>query len=206
VSDPPLAIVIASANRHKVDEILAILEPLVASRVAFVSRPDEIGEIDETGDSLEENARLKATVVAEVTGLPAVADDTGLEVDALSGAPGVFSARYAGEGASDEENVAKLLAALEGVTDRTARFRTAAVVVFPDGRSISAAGAVEGRISTRRQGDAGFGYDPLFIPDGEARSLAELSSQEKHALSHRGRAFRALATALLSSLDDREGK
>jgi len=204
VSDPPLTIVVASANQHKVDEIVAILEPLVVPRVAIVPRPLEIGEIEETGDSLEANAWLKATAVAEVTGLPAVADDTGLEVDALNGAPGVYSARYAGAHASDEENVTKLLAALDGVTDRTARFRTAAVVVFPGGRSISTSGTIEGRIGLDRQGRSGFGYDPVFVPDGGSRTFAELSAQDKHAISHRGRAFRALAVALLSSLDDRE--
>ena len=204
MSDPPLTIVVASANQHKVDEIVAILEPLVVPRVAIVPRPLEIGEIEETGDSLEANAWLKATAVAEVTGLPAVADDTGLEVDALNGAPGVYSARYAGAHASDEENVTKLLAALDGVTDRTARFRTAAVVVFPGGRSISTSGTIEGQIGLDRQGRSGFGYDPVFVPDGGSRTFAELSAQDKHAISHRGRAFRALAVALLSSLDDRE--
>lgn len=204
MSDSLLTVVIASANQYKVDEIVAILEPLLAPRVALIPRPTAIGEIDETGDSLETNAWLKATAVAAATGLPALADDTGLEVDALDGAPGVYSARYAGAHASVEENVAKLLAALDGVTGRTARFRTAAVVLFPGGRSISASGTVEGRIGLDRRGSLGFGYDPVFVPDGGSRTFAELSAEEKHAISHRGRAFRALATCLLESLDDRE--
>jgi XTP/dITP diphosphohydrolase len=200
VSDGPLEIVLASANPHKASEIVEILEDLAAGRIVIVSRPKTVGEIDETGTTLEENAQIKARVVCGATGSPALADDTGLEVDGLGGAPGVYSARYAGTGATDEENVAKLLGALEGHTDRSARFRTVAAVAFPDGRMICASGVIEGSIADAPRGSAGFGYDPIFIPGGESRSYAELSSTEKHAISHRGRALRSLVGRLLPDL------
>ena len=128
-----------------------------------------------------------------------LADDTGLEVEALGGAPGVFTARFAGEGATYAENVARVLAEMQGVPpdQRGARFRTVALVHFPDGRQVAVEGAVAGTIADTARGDGGFGYDPVFIPEeGDGRTFAEMSSEEKHALSHRGRAFRALARAL----------
>lgn len=154
-------------------------------------------EVVEDGDTLEANARLKAVAICAATGLAALADDTGLEVFALGGAPGVHSARYAGEDATYADNVDKMLAELEGVDDRRARFRTVAMVVDPDGSEISVEGITDGRIATEKRGSGGFGYDPIFIPDdGDGRAYAEMSLAEKNALSQRGRAFRALAAEL----------
>jgi len=184
--------VLASANPDKAREIAAILEGH-----ELLPRPPEVPDVDETGDTLEENARLKAVALVEATGEAAVADDTGLEVVALDGAPGVYSARYAGEGATYADNVAKLLGALEGVDDRRGRFRTVALARFPDGREVLAEGVVDGTIATEARGGAGFGYDPVFVPDeGDGRTFAEMTPQEKHAISHRGRAFRSLDALL----------
>jgi XTP/dITP diphosphohydrolase len=185
-------LVLASANPDKAREIAAILEGH-----ELLPRPADVPDVDETGVTLEENARLKAAALVEATGEPAVADDTGLEVFALDGAPGVYSARYAGEGATYADNVAKLVASLDGVADRRARFRTVALARFPDGREVLAEGVVDGTIATTARGDRGFGYDPVFVPDeGDGRTFAEMTSDEKHAVSHRGRAFRALGEAL----------
>ena len=187
-----MRLVLASANPDKVREIAAILEGF-----DLLPRPSDVPDVVEDGDTLEDNARLKAVALVEATGEAAVADDTGLEVDALDGAPGVYSARYAGEGATYDDNVAKLIGALDGKDNRGARFRTVALARFPDGREIVATGDVTGTIATEPRGDQGFGYDPLFVPDeGDGRTFAEMTPTEKHALSHRGRAFRALAAAL----------
>jgi len=192
----PLALVLASANPDKATEIREILGATLPG-LELSPRPVGLADVEETGGSLEENARLKAAAVAEATGRPAIADDTGLEVAALHGAPGVHSARYAGEHASYRENVAKLLGALVGVSDRRARFRTVVVVRWPDGREVMAEGAVPGRITELARGDTGFGYDPVFEPEGgEGRTFAELGAEAKHRLSHRGRALRALAEEL----------
>jgi XTP/dITP diphosphohydrolase len=188
-------LVLATANPDKAAEIQAILGPAVT----LLPRPESVGEVDETGDTLEENARLKARALAEATGRPAIADDTGLEVTALEGRPGVYSARYAGEDATYADNVAKLLAEMEGRPDRSARFRTVALVAWPDGRELLAEGAVDGRIAESASGADGFGYDPLFIPDGGDRTFAQMTREEKNAVSHRGRAFRALAELLDSA-------
>ncbi len=162
-------------------------------------RPAELPDVVEDADTLEGNARLKAVAVGQAVGEPAVADDTGLEVDALDGAPGVYTARFAGEGATYADNVAKLLAELDGVSAelRGARFRTVALAWFPDGTEVVAEGVVDGAISTEARGAGGFGYDPVFIPaEGDGRTFAEMTPEEKHAVSHRGRAFRALAALL----------
>jgi XTP/dITP diphosphohydrolase len=218
----PLPFVLASHNTDKVREIVEIFVaqsdmPLVAyaiDEVAFlVDSPEQIAasvaalrdlseppDVEETGATLEENARIKAVALGEATGLPSVADDTGLEVDALGGAPGVYSARYAGEGASYADNVAKLLRELDGVEAgrRTARFATVAIVRRPDGGEVVTRGEVEGVIAASARGDGGFGYDPVFVPaEGDGRSFAEMAAAEKHAVSHRGRAFRSLARALI---------
>jgi XTP/dITP diphosphohydrolase len=186
-------LVLATANPDKAREIAAILEGF-----DLVPRPDEVPDVDEIGDTLEANARLKAQALLHATGEAAVADDTGLEVNALGGAPGVYSSRFAGEDATYADNVAKLLRELDGVTDRRARFRTVAVALFPDGREVVATGDVDGTIATEARGDAGFGYDPLFVPsEGDGRTFAEMTDAEKHAVSHRGRAFRALADLLV---------
>ena len=186
-------LVAATANPHKLIEIAAIL----GSGVDLLPRPADLGDVVEDGDTLEANARLKAAAVCRHTGRPAVADDTGLEVTALGGAPGVKSARYAGEHADDADNRARLLDDLDGADDRSARFRTVAIVVFPDGSELLAEGTVTGVIADGPRGDGGFGYDPVFIPDGgDGRTFAEMSPDEKNAVSHRGRAFGALATQL----------
>ncbi len=201
----PARFVLATANPDKARDIEAILAPL-ADRLELVDRPDDLGEVEETGETLEENALLKARVLCQATGLPALADDTGLEVDALGGAPGVYSARYAGEGASYAANVAKLSAEMEGRSDRRARFTTVAVAVFPDGTELLASGSVAGRILEEPRGGNGFGYDPVFCPDeGDGRSFAEMSRKEKNALSHRGRAFRLLAERLAGRLEASAG-
>lgn len=184
--------VLASANKDKAAEIAAILDEF-----DLLPRPDDVPDVDETGDTLEENARLKAWALVNATGKAAVADDTGLEVDALDGAPGVYSARFAGEHATYADNVNKLWEALIGATTRAARFRTVALAAFPDGAEIVAHGVVEGVIADDPAGDEGFGYDPLFIPQGgDGRTFAQMTRAEKEQVSHRGRAFRALAVAL----------
>lgn len=188
-------LVLASANPDKVAEIAAILGDWVDLR----PRPAELADVVEDADTLEGNARLKAVAVCEAAGQGAVADDTGLEVDALGGAPGVHTARFAGEDATYVDNVAKMLTDLAGVAEgeRGARFRTVALVRFPDGSEVVAEGVVEGTISPEARGERGFGYDPVFIPaDGDGRTFAQMTADEKHAVSHRGRAFRALADLL----------
>jgi len=190
--------VCASANPDKVAEIASLLDGLVE----LLPRPAEIPDVVEDADTLLGNARLKAIAIAEATGLPAISDDTGLEVDALDGAPGVYTARFAGEGSTYADNRAKLLRDLVGVPEgqRTARFRTVAMAVWPDGREIAVEGVCEGRIAGTELGSRGFGYDPVFIPaDGDGRSFSQMSEAEKHEISHRGRAFRALVAALRSS-------
>jgi XTP/dITP diphosphohydrolase len=193
-------LVLASANPDKAAEITAILGAVPG--LVLHPRPDSVGEVIEDGATLHDNARLKAVALARATGMAAVADDTGLEVEALRGAPGVFSARYAGEDVTYADNVAKLLAELErvGATDparRRARFRTVALVSYPDGHEVVAEGEVTGVITVRPVGTAGFGYDPVFAPDdGDGRTFAQMTGTEKHRVSHRGRAFRALADLL----------
>jgi XTP/dITP diphosphohydrolase len=191
-------LVLATANPDKTAEIRALLQE-AGLAVELVPRPPSVPEVEETGVALEDNARLKAVALAAATGLPAVADDTGLEVDALGGAPGVHSARYAGDDATYADNVRTLLDALDGVApaDRTARFTTVALVRWPDGREVAAIGDVEGTIAEAPRGDGGFGYDPVFVPvEGDGRTFAEMTPEEKHRVSHRGRAFRTLADGL----------
>ena len=190
-----LRVACASANPHKVAEIV----DLMGGVVDLLPRPSDLGEVVEDAVTLEGNARLKAIAVCIATELAALADDTGLEVDALDGAPGVITARFAGEGATDAQNRQKMLVELEGidVPQRTARFRTVALLRFPDGREVVAHGVCEGSIAENEIGDRGFGYDALFIPaDGDGRTFAQMTIDEKHELSHRGRAFRALAQML----------
>ena len=192
-----MQVVCASANPDKVFEIKAVLAPL---GIEVLPRPADVGDIDEDAPTLEGNARLKAKAICDATGLPALADDTGLEVDALGGAPGVLSARFAGEDATYADNVIKLLDALSDrpdPEDRLARFRTVVMVCFPDGREVSAAGWVDGAITGGPRGRNGFGYDPVFEPiEGDGRTFAELTTEEKNGVSHRARALRALAELL----------
>lgn len=186
-------LVCASANPDKVAEIEAILHDVAE----LLPRPPEVPDVVEDADSLAGNARLKAATIAAATGEAAVADDTGLEVAALGGRPSVRTGRYAGEDATYADNRARLLGEMEGVADRRARFRTVAMVVWPDGREIAAEGVCDGTIAAAERGERGFGYDNLFVPaDGDGRTFAEMSDEEKHAVSHRGGAFRALVRAL----------
>jgi XTP/dITP diphosphohydrolase len=196
-----LRLVLATANPDKAAEIGYILGQL---GVVLLPRPGGVPDVEETGDTLVDNARLKADAIRGATGLAAVSDDTGLEVEALGGAPGVFSARYAGEDATYADNVAKLLAELAGTppTGRRARFVAVAFVSFPDSTEIWAEGVVVGRIAEEPRGTGGFGYDPLFVPDeGDGRTFAEMSPADKHVFSHRGRALRALAEKLAGHSD-----
>ena len=187
---PRLAV--ASKNPDKLREIEELLAPtgLATEIVGGLDWPD----VEETGETLTENALIKGRAVTEATGLPVLADDTGLEVDALGGEPGVRTARFAGPEASYADNVARLLEVMEGVTDRRARFRTVVALVFPSGEEIVAEGVLEGVITTEPRGSGGFGYDPVFEVEG--RTLAEMPAEEKNRLSHRARAIRALVEAL----------
>jgi XTP/dITP diphosphohydrolase len=190
--------VLATANPDKAAEVRQILCGALGE-TELLERPSDVPEVKEDGDTLEANARLKALALVNATGLAAIADDTGLEVDALGGAPGVYAARYAGEQATYGDNVAKLIEELHGVplSERTARFRTVALARFPDGSELIGIGEVAGCIGTEPRGGSGFGYDPVFMPDGGGdRTFAEMTPEEKHSLSHRGRAFRALAARL----------
>ncbi|HMF82379.1 MAG TPA: RdgB/HAM1 family non-canonical purine NTP pyrophosphatase [Acidimicrobiia bacterium] len=187
--------VLATANPDKAREIAEVLAE-AAPGLELVARPPEVADVEEVGETLEDNARIKAVALCAATDLPAVADDTGLHVDALDGAPGVQSARYAGDRATYSDNVAKLLDALDALPleQRAARFATVAVARWPDGLEIAALGEVEGVITSRPRGEGGFGYDPVFVPlEGDGRTFAEMTPGEKHALSHRARAFRTLA-------------
>ena len=185
----------ATGNPDKLGEIVAIL----GDEIQVLPRPEGLAEPEENAATLKGNARIKAVCVVEASGLPAIADDTGLEVDALNGDPGVRSARFAGENATYEDNVALLLERLDGTpaTARTARFRTIALARWPDGKEVIAEGTVEGVIATTPRGTNGFGYDPIFIPtDSDNRTLAEMTNTEKNAISARGQAFRELQKKL----------
>jgi len=181
-----MRIVCASANPHKVEELARLLP----TWVDLVPRPSDIGDIDEDAPTLEGNAIIKAVEIANHASEWAIADDTGLEVDALNGAPGVRSARFAGEQATDAENRALLIAKLDGVTNRSARFRTVVALVSSKGDIHFVGGVCVGTIAESERGDSGFGYDSLFIPaDGDGRTFAEMTGPEKDAVSHRGRAL-----------------
>jgi len=187
--------VAATANAHKLGEMEAILAALGSFRLT--PRPSSVGDIVEDGETFVDNALIKAFAICEATGKPALADDSGICVDALNGAPGVRSARYSGEDATDEENRTALLRALDGVSDRTAQFVAAVAVAFPDGTAIVAEGVVTGTVATEEHGAGGFGYDPLFLPDGAGgRTFAEMTAHEKHEISHRRRALEDLVAAL----------
>jgi XTP/dITP diphosphohydrolase len=190
----PPRIVVATRNAHKVREILRICHDWPVEWVTDASLP----EVEETGRTYLDNALLKAGAAAEATGEAALADDSGIEVDALGGGPGARSARYAGEDATDEDNLRALLRALAGVprAGRTARYRAVAVVAAPGSETVHAEGTCEGIIGAKPRGTGGFGYDPIFEPLGWDRTMAELSPEEKDRISHRGRAFRELERRL----------
>jgi XTP/dITP diphosphohydrolase len=185
-------LVVASKNPDKITEIEHVIEPLAIAGeiVRHLDWPD----VEESGATLEDNALLKARAVMSAVGLPALADDTGLEVLALGGRPGVNTARFAGLNASYADNVLLLLEEMDEVVDRRARFRTVVALAFPDGAEVVAEGSVDGSITIAQRGDRGFGYDPVFEVAG--RTLAEMSLDEKSRLSHRARALRALAAGL----------
>ncbi|MGH3342528.1 MAG: RdgB/HAM1 family non-canonical purine NTP pyrophosphatase [Carbonactinosporaceae bacterium] len=189
-------LVLATRNRYKLEEMRAILaEAGLRIRLVGVDDVGGVPEVPETGLTFAENALLKARAVAAATGLPAAADDSGLCVDVLGGMPGVFSARWAGRHGDDRANLELLLAQLVDVPDehRGAHFGCAATLVLPDGRERVACGRLDGTLLRRPRGSGGFGYDPVLRPEGETRTAAELAPAEKNAISHRGRAFRALA-------------
>lgn len=196
MTDSRLRLVCASANPGKVAELQAILGDVVE----LLPRPAEVPDVVEDSGTLVGNARLKASAIAVASGQTSVADDTGLEVDALDGRPGVDTAFFAGPDATDQDNRSKLLADLAALgpgTTRRARFRTIAMVCWPEGNELWVEGTCEGEIATEERGTRGFGYDSVFVPiDGDGRSFAEMTADEKHALSHRGRAFVALLERL----------
>ena len=187
-----MKVIFASRNRHKAEQVARLLPDIELVSLDDVA-PDL--ELEEPFDTFEENALAKARTVVSATDEPAIADDSGVEVDALGGKPGVLSARFAGPNATDEDNNRKLVAELRDVPEdrMTCRYRCVAVLVLPDGRELVAQGSCEGRVILEGRGSLGFGYDPHVVPEGEARTMGEIPLDEKLAFSHRGRAFRALA-------------
>lgn len=195
-----LDVVVATRNPGKIKEIEQIMSGLPIRLIVDADLP----EVEETGSTYLENALIKARAVLAATGKATLADDSGLEVDALDGVPGVRSARLAGPNATDEQNNVRLISLMFGVPAerRTARYRCIAVVAFPDGEELAAIGTCEGSIIEEARGTEGFGYDPWFVPAGETRTMAELGADEKNSISHRGKAFRGLADALRRRLAD----
>jgi XTP/dITP diphosphohydrolase len=196
-------LVLATRNAHKVDELRRILADAgldveLVGVDAFPAVPD----VAETGTTFAENALLKAHAVAAATGLPSVADDSGLCVDVLGGMPGVFSARWSGAHGDDRANLALVLAQIEDVPDdrRSAHFACAAALALPDGVERVVEGRLSGALARAPRGTNGFGYDPVFVPEGHTRTTAEMTPSEKDAISHRGRAFRALARVVATLL------
>ena len=195
----PPRIALATHNPHKLRELGRICVAWPTEWVSVENHdPSAFPDVEETGATYLDNARLKAEAVAVVLGLPALADDSGIEVDALGGAPGPRSARYAGEHASDEENLRALIQAIRGIpaSGRSARYRCVAALAWPDGRFEHVEGTCEGTLRTKPAGTGGFGYDPIFEPVGRDVTMAELTDEEKDRISHRGRAFRALLEVL----------
>ena len=189
-----IKIVAATSNKHKIKEIEAVTSSFGMKIITKNEAGAGVLEVEETGLSFEENSRIKAEAISSVTGLAAIADDSGLEVDFLDGAPGIYSARFSGENATDDENNRKLLHLLVDVPDnnRTARFVSVITLIFTDGRSITVRGECSGQILREPRGKNGFGYDPLFMPDGFDKSFAELDPEEKNAVSHRAAALKKL--------------
>ena len=201
-------IVLATRNAHKIGELEAILGDVIREldlEIVGVDQFPDVEDVVETGVTFAENATLKAVAVANATGLPALADDSGLAVDVLGGSPGVFSARWAGSHGRDQANLDLLLAQLSDVPDehRGAAFVCAAALAMPDGRVVVREGRMPGTLAREPSGDNGFGYDPILLVEGDSRTSAELSAEEKNGISHRGNAFRALASDLRELLADR---
>jgi XTP/dITP diphosphohydrolase len=195
----PTQIALATRNAHKLRELRRICASWPVEWVSVETRdPASFPDVEETGDTYLDNAALKARAIAAALDLPALADDSGIEVDALGGRPGPRSARYAGEAATDEQNLVALIQAIRGIpaAGRTARYRCVAALAQPDGTLVHADGTCEGTLRTNPAGERGFGYDPIFVPVGWDRTMAELTDEEKDRISHRGRAFRALRELL----------
>ena len=197
-------LVLATRNQGKITEFRRILEELAPGQIELigVDQFPHLVDVDETGSTFEENSLLKARYTSEATGLPAIADDSGLCVDALNGDPGIFSARWAGVHGDDRANCEKVLQQLADVPDekRTAHFMCVASLVMPDGRHQVAEGRFEGHILHAPVGENGFGYDPIFQPLGLSISSAQMSAQEKDAMSHRGKSLRAIAPHVIQML------
>ena len=201
-------IVLATRNPHKVGELRAILGDLIDELDLEIVGMDEfpdVADVVETGVTFAQNATLKAIAAAEATGLPALADDSGLAVAVLGGSPGVYSARWAGTHGQDRANLELLLAQLTDVPDehRSAAFVCAAALAMPAGRVVVREGRMPGMLAREPRGDNGFGYDPILVVDGDLRTAAQLNPEEKNVISHRGKAFRALAADIRAFLDDR---
>jgi XTP/dITP diphosphohydrolase len=201
-------IVLATRNGYKISELRTILGDLIGEldlEIVGMGEFPDIPDVVETGVTFAENATLKAVAAAQATGLPALADDSGLSVDVLGGAPGVFSARWAGTRGQDRANLELLLGQLCDVPDeqRAAAFVCAAALALPDGTVVVREGRMPGMLAREPRGDNGFGYDPILVVDGDSRTSAELSFEEKNAISHRGKAFRALAADLREVFADR---
>jgi len=189
-----MKLVIATRNRHKLDEIRAIFNLPGLDLLSSFDFPD-IPDVEETGSTFAENAELKARALARATGMWAMADDSGLVVDALGGAPGIYSARFAGEPVSYAANNKKLMQLMHNQSNRRARFRCALALVSPDGELFAIEGSCEGAIIDELRGAEGFGYDPLFVPEGEMMTFAEMPADRKNQISHRARALAAAAKA-----------
>lgn len=191
-----MKLILASNNAHKYQEFLELMKDLDVELIMQKDAGCDF-EVDETGETFEENAYLKAVAVTDATGLPAVADDSGLCVDALDGAPGLYSARYGpGHAASDRDKYMYLLSKMEGIEDRKAKFVSCICCTFPNGDKITSRGELHGRILTEPIGDGGFGYDPVFWSDGSDKPNGLFTTEEKNAVSHRGRALRAFIPQL----------
>ena len=197
----PHVAAVASRNPDKIREILAICSDWPVEWRTARDHPGQWPDVEETGTTYLDNARLKASAVAGALVVPALADDSGIEVDALGGAPGPRSARFAGERASDRDNLERLIELIRDVPDvgRSARYRCVAVLAFPEGEEMIAEGTCEGTLITEPRGSGGFGYDPMFVPSGRTETMAELAPEEKDRISHRGRALRALRAQLAAA-------
>ncbi len=186
-----MELILATNNKHKIVEIKSILGNSFSGILSLSDAGLDI-DVEETGTTFAENAYLKASAVCKLSGKPALADDSGLEVDALGGAPGVYSARYAGEDQNDENNIKKLLSAMKNETDRQASFTSVLCLCYPDGRAIYATGKTYGKILVEKAGVGGFGYDPVFYSNDLKKSFGEATAEEKNSVSHRSRALHAL--------------
>lgn len=191
-------IVAATGNKHKIEEIESITKKFGMNVITKAEAGVAELDVEETGTTFEENSFIKAEAIMKATGMPAIADDSGLEADALDGAPGVYSARFSGEDATDESNNIKLMQLMEDVPDdkRGARFVSVVTLCFPDGTVVSARGECPGTLRRSPRGDGGFGYDPLFVPDGYEKTYAELTAEEKNSISHRAKALEILRDKL----------